>query len=164
METRQSQLLAVFLAYVLTSKMRNLFILCVGNICRSPIAEGIFKKHFPDKTIWSAGLAALVGQPADHLSVNVAAEHGIDISAHRAHQATGLMCQAADLILVMEKSHKVELEKRFPLVRGKVFGIGDLGNFEVRDPYRQSREAFETAYLEIACGVLQWVPRIRQLA
>ena len=143
--------------------MKYLLTLCVGNICRSPIAELMLKQQFPDKTVWSAGLAALVGHPADRFSVNLAAAHGLDMSAHRAQQVTGLMCQTADIILVMEKGHKTELEKRYPLVRGKVFGIGDLGKFEVADPYGQSLSTFESAYSDIACGVSDWAPRIRQL-
>ena len=143
--------------------MKNILTVCIGNICRSPIAEALLKQHFPDKTIWSAGLGALVGEPADPLSMEVAAANGLDLSAHRAQQLVGWMCQSAELILVMEQGHKTEVEQLYPLVRGKVFRLGELGKLDIADPYRQPKEAFETAYARIARGVADWAPRIRQL-
>ena len=143
--------------------MKNILVLCIGNICRSPIAEALLKQHFPDKTIWSAGLGALVGNPADPLSIQVAAAHGVDMSAHRAQQLASWMCQSAGLILVMEQGHKTEIEQLYPLVRGKVFRLGEIGKFDIADPYTQPLEAFETTYTDIARGVADWAPRIRQL-
>ena len=143
--------------------MQNILVLCIGNICRSPIAEALLKQQFPEKTIWSAGLGALVGNSADPLTIEVAATHGLDLSAHRAQQLVGWMCQTAELILVMEQGHKIEVEQLYPLVRGKVFRLGEFGKFDITDPYRQPRAAFETAYGHIARGVADWAPRIRQL-
>ena len=143
--------------------MKHILILCIGNICRSPIAEALLKQQFPDKQIWSAGLGALVGKPADPLSVEVAAAHGLDLSPHRAQQVASWMCQSAELILVMEQDHKTQLEKQYPLVRGKAFRIGEPGQFDIADPYRQPKDAFEAAYSAIALGVSHWSARIRQL-
>ena len=75
-----------------------------------------------------------------------------------------MLCQQSQLILVMEQDHKTELERLFPLARGKVFRIGHVGQFDVADPYRQPRPAFDAAYAAIARGVQDWVPRIRQLS
>lgn len=143
--------------------MKRILALCIGNICRSPLAQALLARELPGLTVWSAGLGALVGQPADPLSVLVAAEQGLDLRAHRAQQVSAWMCQQAELILVMEQAHKAALEQQFPLVRGKVFRLGQLGNFEIADPYRQPREAFDTACAAIAQGVSDWAPRIRQL-
>ncbi|OGB02913.1 MAG: protein tyrosine phosphatase [Burkholderiales bacterium RIFCSPLOWO2_12_FULL_64_99] len=138
--------------------------LCVGNICRSPIAEALLVRDLPAHTVASAGLGALVGQPADALAQAVAAEHGLDLSPHRAQQVTGWLCQQSDLILVMEQAHQTELERQFPVIRGKVYRLGHLGQFDVADPYRQPRSAFDEAYAAIAQGVADWVPRIQQLS
>ena len=143
--------------------MKRILALCIGNICRSPIAEALLKQQFPEKTIWSAGLGALVGNPADPLTIDVAAAHGLDLSAHRAQQLDSLMCQTAELILVMEQGHKTQLEQQYPLMRGKVFRLGELGQFDIADPYRQPKASFEVAYARIARGVADWAPRIRQL-
>ena len=143
--------------------MKHILTLCIGNVCRSPLAQVLLAREFPDKTIWSAGLGALVGNPADPLSIEMAALHGLDLSAHRAQQVTGWMCQAAELILVMEQDHKTDLEQKFPLVRGRVFRLGEVGKFDIADPYGQPRAAFETAWADIARGVAAWAFRIRQL-
>jgi protein-tyrosine phosphatase len=63
----------------------------------------------------------------------------------------------------MEPVHKQQLEKQFPVVCGKVFSLGQFGQFDIADPYQQPIEAFDSAYAAIAQGVADWVPRIRQL-
>jgi protein-tyrosine phosphatase len=141
--------------------MQHILTLCIGNICRSPLAEILLTREFPDKLVSSAGLGALVGEPADPISVALAAEQGLDLSRHRAQQVSGLMCQRAELILVMDQGQRVELEQRYPLVRGKVFRL--LGDRDIADPFRQPRVAFETAYTDIAQGVADWAERIRKL-
>jgi protein-tyrosine phosphatase len=144
--------------------MQNILVVCIGNICRSPIGEALLAREFPNLKVWSAGLGALVGEPADPLSAEVAAANGLDLSAHRAQQITGWMSQSADLILVMEQAHRADVEQRFPLTRGKVFRLGELGKFDIADPYRLPKSEFEKAYADIAHGVAAWAPRIRQLS
>ena len=144
--------------------MQRIMTLCIGNICRSPLAQVLLSRELPEHQVWSAGLSALVGSPADPTSVQIAKEQGLDLSAHRAQQVSSYMCQQAELILVMEQSHKAQLEQLYPQVRGKVFRLGQFGQFEIDDPYRQPREAFDTAYQGIAQGVADWLTRIRQLS
>ena len=144
--------------------MQQILTLCIGNICRSPLAQVLLARELPTHKVWSAGLSALVGAPADPMSVQIAQEQGLDLSAHRAEQVTSFMCQQAELILVMEQSHKSQLEQLYHPVRGKVFRLGQFGQFEIADPYRQPREAFDTAYQGIAQGVADWLTRIRQLS
>jgi protein-tyrosine phosphatase len=146
--------------------VNTILVVCVGNICRSPVAEGLLKAQLPEKTIWSAGLGALVGHAADPLAQEIAAAHGVDISGHRAQQITSWLCTQADLILVMETAHKRELESLYPFARGKVRCLGDTGNdalFEVADPYRQGRSAFETAHAAIERGVAHWAGLLRRI-
>lgn len=143
--------------------MKHLLTVCIGNICRSPLAQVLLQRELPQLTVWSAGLSALVGSPADPTSVQIASENQLDLSPHRAQQISAFLCQQVDMILVMEQSHKAQLEQMFPQVRGKVFRIGQHGNFDVADPYRQPREAFDEAWVAIQQGVAHWAPRIRQL-
>ena len=144
--------------------MQSILTLCIGNICRSPLAEALLARELPAHRVWSAGLSAMVGWPADPISLQIAQEQGLDLSGHRAQQVSNIMYQQADLILVMEQAHKNQLEQQFPLVRGKVFRLGQFGNFDIADPYRQPREAFDAAWGSIARGVADWAPRIRQLS
>ncbi|MDM0044358.1 low molecular weight protein-tyrosine-phosphatase [Variovorax dokdonensis] len=140
--------------------MRSILTICIGNICRSPLAEVALARELSGATVWSAGLGALVGEPADPLSVQLAKENGMDLSAHRAQQVNSMMCQRADLILVMEQHHREELERRYPVVRGKVFRLGDT---DIADPFRQARPAFELAFGNISRGAASWAQRIRRL-
>lgn len=142
----------------------NIMTVCVGNICRSPVAEGFLRRAFPDRKVWSAGLAAVVGAPADETAAELARMAGLDLAAHRAQQVQAWMCTQAELILVMESSHKEALEDRFPLARGKIRRLGEYGpngSFDIADPYRQPRAAFEAAHQAIEAGVAEWVRRIR---
>ena len=144
--------------------MRHILAVCTANICRSPLAEALLARTLPDHQVQSAGLEALVGMPADPTAVAVAADQGCDVRGHRARQLSAWMCQQADLILVMDQTHRLALEERFPLARGKVFRLGHYGSFDVADPYRKPREAFEDAWAAIARGVEDWAPRIRKLS
>src|SRR3546814_4368589 len=99
-------------------------------------------------------------------SSDLANQDGLDLSAHRARQITQTMCNDADLILVMESEHQRELAARYPLARGKIRCLGELPDgqrFDVADPYRQPRDAFEQAHAAIVRGVTNWVQRIRQI-
>jgi len=140
---------------------------CVGNICRSPVAEGLLAQALPLCKVWSSGLHAVVGAPADPTAQALALDAGVDISAHRAQQVQAWMCTQADLILVMEASHQRELVQRFPLARGKIRLLGEFGSeyastpYDIADPYQQSRAMFEAVHASITKGVTQWSRRIR---
>jgi len=105
----------------------------------------------------------LVGNGADPFAVEVALMHGLDLSGHRSQLVNSLMCQRAELILVMELNQKLRLERISPLTRGKVYRLGDSGNFDIGDPYQKTKIAFETAYTQIARGMGAWASRIRPL-
>ena len=144
--------------------MNNIMTVCVGNICRSPVAEALLKDRLPGLKFWSAGLQAVVGHTAEATASEIAKQHGLDLSAHRAQQVASWMCSHADLVLVMEASQQHELEKRYPTARGKIHRLGEFGpqgGFNIADPYRQPRAAFEVAHAAIAQGVDEWVRRIK---
>ena len=144
--------------------MKRILVLCIGNICRSPLAQVELARALPGREVWSAGLQALVGQPADPTSLAIAREQGLDLSQHRAQQVTPWMCQAADVVFVMESAHLPMLEAQVPTVRGKAYRLGHFGNFDIADPYRQPREAFEASWASITRGVADWAPRLQRLA
>ena len=113
--------------------MKNILMVCLGNICRSPMAEGLLKHYSAQEqlglNVSSAGLQAVVGFKANAFSLEIMQKHGVDISAHRARQMTQEMLLEADLILVMETWQQKELGYIFPSAYGKVHSLGRWGNF-----------------------------------
>lgn len=143
--------------------IQSVLTVCIGNICRSPMAHVLLAQALPDLRIASAGTAALVGHPADSMAVELMRERGLDLSGHRATQVSQLLCQQADLILVMDPQQRQHLENRYPQVRGKIYRIGHFIQQDVPDPYQQPRAAFEHALALIEQGVQDWTQRIRAL-
>jgi protein-tyrosine phosphatase len=143
--------------------MQNILVLCIGNICRSPMAEGLLKQALPGMTVRSAGLGALIGKPADPYAVQIMAERGIDISAHRAQHLSARMVSEADLILVMDMEQKKYVETNYVGSKGKVFRLGEFAKVDIADPYREGMESFEAAFRLIDEGVKVFAERIVQM-
>ena len=137
---------------------------CVGNICRSPMAEALLQRALRGQdgfTVESAGLGALVGHPASEYSQELMLEMGLDISEHRARQIHPDMVRDADLVLVMEAGHKRAIDDADPTARGKVHRLGEWQDADVDDPYRKPREAYEKALVDIQEGVRLWVEKLK---
>ncbi|WP_217548642.1 protein tyrosine phosphatase [Pantoea sp. GbtcB22] len=138
--------------------IKSVLVVCVGNICRSPTGEHLFKRALPNIRIASAGLSALQGYPADQKALAVAAEHGVSLEGHQAKQLTASMCRDYDLILVMEKRHIEQVNRIDPAARGKTMLLGHwLNQQEIADPYKKSREAFEEVYGLLENATQKWV-------
>lgn len=139
----------------------SILVVCVGNICRSPIGAALLQQALLGKAISSAGVGALVGHPADPLSIELLAERSLDLSAHRARQLTPNLIRSADLILVMEAGHKKAVDAIDPSGRGKVYRWGEWGDFDIPDPYQRPREAFEEALVLLDRGLADWLPKLK---
>ncbi|MEM5276897.1 low molecular weight protein-tyrosine-phosphatase [Cupriavidus taiwanensis] len=143
--------------------IKTVLVVCIGNICRSPMAQGLLRQALPDAEVVSAGLGALSGHAADPQAVDLMSRQGVDISGHRAQQLNHVLIRRADLILVMDGAQRQEIQRLHPATTGRVFRLGELEQLDVPDPYRQPRAAFESALQLIQRGVESWVPRIRAL-
>ena len=144
--------------------IRHILVVCVGNICRSPMAEALLKHALRGQeefTVESAGLGALVGHPASEHSVELMDEMGIDITGHRARQIHPDMVSDADLVLVMEAGHRRAIDDADPTARGKVHRLGEWQDKDIDDPYRQPKEAFADALEDIKTGVASWAEKIK---
>lgn len=139
----------------------SILVVCIGNICRSPMGEILLRAALPDRNVSSAGIAALVGHPADPLTLAVLPEQCAQLEAHRARQLTSSLCRSADLILVMETAHKRAVESIDASARGKIYRWGEWGGFDVPDPYRRPQLAFEQALTLIRQGLELWLPKIK---
>ncbi len=144
--------------------MRSVLVVCIGNICRSPMGEALIAAALPHLEVTSAGVGALVGQPADPLARALMAERGLNIEAHRARQLTSQMCQEADLIFVMDEEQRLHINQRHPFTRGKLFRLGEVARVDIPDPYRLGRSAFDQALQLIDAGATAWADRIKKLS
>ena len=144
--------------------MNQLLVLCIGNICRSPMAEAMLQAALPKHVVRSAGLGALIGKPADPFSIQLMAERGLDITTHRAQQISSALVSQADLILVMDLDQKRYIERQYIGVRGKVFRLCEETKSEVPDPYREGIESFKVAEKLIEDGVRFWADHISRMS
>ncbi|MGB2153242.1 MAG: low molecular weight protein-tyrosine-phosphatase [Flavobacteriaceae bacterium] len=130
----------------------NVLMVCLGNICRSPLAHGIFEKLSKEFsiTVDSAGTASYhIGSSPDPRSIKIAMKHGIDISNQRARQFTRSDFDSFDHIFVMDRQNLRNVLKlsQTEAERNKVKLL--LTNEEVEDPYYGGDQGFEIVFDKI---------------
>lgn len=144
--------------------IQNVLIICIGNICRSPIGEVLFaerlKDILPKITVTSAGLGALVGKPAHPIVQELMQQKALDVSSHRARQASSEILFAADIIFTMSSGQQKQIECNLPSTRGRVHRLGNWGGYDIPDPYQRPKEAFEQSLVLIERGVEDWCQRL----
>lgn len=142
----------------------RILVVCTGNICRSPVAEYLLRNALlrsgRKPEVASAGVGALVGDPAHETATAMMAARGIDLAPHRARQADVALCRWAELVLVMESHHREALTDIDPAVRGKTFLLGHWGKFEIPDPYKRAQSVWDEAVGLIDRGVTEWARRL----
>ncbi len=112
--------------------MTAILVVCTGNVCRSPLAEGILRRALQDRlgeeapSVASAGVAGWEGSPATAESVEAARELGIDIAGHVARRLTPEMIARADLILAMAEEHRRTVIGAVPAAARRTFTMKDL--------------------------------------
>jgi len=130
---------------------KSIIFVCLGNICRSPIAEGCAKayvnKHGLDITISSAGTSSWHnGEAPCENSIKIAKMNNIDISSLRASQITSKDINTYDMVVALDDSNYKDLMK---LGANNLIKLGDYGNDsqDIPDPYFfNGFEGFEKVY------------------
>jgi protein-tyrosine phosphatase len=162
---------------VSTAPHRVLFV-CLGNICRSPTAEGLMRRLVADAgldgavVVDSAGTAGWhIGDPPDRRSQHEAAARGVDISGLRGRQVGAHDFEQFELVLAMDADNQRDLlalaptadaEARVRLLREFDPDAVAAGDLEVGDPYYGGPEGFERVFdqIESACrGLLDHLTR-----
>lgn len=140
--------------------IENILVVCVGNICRSPMAEYFLKQHYPHLNIFSAGISGMIGHSADAKAIQCMAELGIDMSDHIAQKLNSEHLKRADLVLVMSKRQQKHIEQTWTFSKGKVFRLGHWREQDIADPYQHDQQFFNKTCQLIQRCVTDWQQHI----
>ena len=136
----------------------RLLVVCLGNICRSPLAEGVLRERIVRArlehriVVDSAGTGDWhVGQPPDRRTIANAHAHGVDLSGLRARQLRAADYRDFDWLLCADRNNLADVQQRAP--RGATARsalllewAGQGADAEVPDPYSGGPEAFEQVW------------------
>jgi glycine hydroxymethyltransferase len=149
------------------SPQKTVLFVCTGNVCRSPMAEGLFRRMLggrPDLKVSSAGISTYPGQSPSPHAVEVLAKMGIDISGIRSKPLTERLVQEATWIVAMTRSHLDSIFYQYPEAAEKTYLLREFepgaASFDIADPIGLGIEAYEEArdtILEALPGLLNFV-------
>jgi protein-tyrosine phosphatase len=134
---------------------RRVLFVCMGNICRSPTAEGVFRKLLAERApeldvlVDSAGTHDYhAGHPPDPRAIRAAERRGVDIKALRARQVTGRDFEHFELVLAMDELNRHTLLEHAPpefhsRIKLLLEFAPHLGRLDVPDPYYGGSTGFE---------------------
>lgn len=147
---------------------KNILVVCLGNICRSPTAEFLLKQRLPGVHVASAGLSACKnndgsGWDMDATAKTIAEKNGLICPTHAAQQLNRDLIRVYDLILVMEASQRNEIAKRYPEAHAKTMLLGNWlpdGPKDIPDPYKKSTEVYQHVYDLIDAATAKWQAKL----
>ncbi len=149
----------------MTDKRIKILMVCLGNICRSPLAQGILQKKLNPKKydVQSAGTSGYhIGKLPDIRSINVARKNGIDITNQRAAQFSVTDFDKYDYIFAMDAENYANIialatsEEQKEKVSMILNEISPDSDAEVPDPYYGGPKGFDNVYtlLDTACSII----------
>ena len=141
--------------------VKKILFVCIGNQCRSPMAEHLFKQilarsqnpNAKEIAATSAGTATYNGAPASRKTIEVMRRRGIDLGGFRAKQVTPELIDWADLVLAVDRRNKKAIVNMFPDATAKTFTLkeyaGSDDNLDVEDPVGRPIEEYEKSVSDI---------------
>ena len=152
--------------------MRSILFVCLGNICRSPTAEGLMRNHLA-----AAGLADRIrvdsagtggwhaGDPPDRRAIAAARKHGVDLTQLRARQIAKADFSGFDLVVGMDRQNVADLRRIAPKESTARVGLWleeSLGlSSEVPDPYYEDDRAFDAVFALCDRAARAFVEKLR---
>src|SRR6188508_370374 len=151
--------------------MKTVLFVCTGNVCRSPMAEGLFKNAVRGRgpyRVFSAGVGAVDGQLASDHAVRALREIGIDINGHRSRHLTADLVAQADYIFGMTHSHVDAIMLLYPQAAEKTFLLREFDETldayenDISDPIGGSYEIYCNCRDQIEQGIASMLNFIEQ--
>ncbi len=141
-------------------------LVCTGNTCRSPMAEGLLKKRLAQRggvwagvSVMSAGVAAPDGVLASPFAVDVMEAQGVDLDDHVSRPLSDALIHRADLVLTMTRGHRAAILAAWPDMESRVRTLrGDGG--DIADPVGGSIEVYEQCAAEIEAAIDEWLSQL----
>lgn len=131
----------------------NIYFVCTGNTCRSPMAEAIFHSHNKEgMDVRSAGIYAMEDGDISENAKHVIREAGIDFT-HYSRQVNEEDIRWANLVLTMTTAHKQLIMQAYPFAADKIFTLKEFvrpyGSHDVSDPFGGDVNMYRQTFLEL---------------
>lgn len=152
--------------------MPSVLFVCTANMCRSPMAEVLFRDELRQRdlqagwSVGSAGVAASHGMRATEFTARVVTERGLDLAHHRSRPVDAELLRATDLVLVMEEAHRQTLREQYPRDTGRVHLLTEMAgeDGDVHDPVGTTIENYRRTADQLSDLFARGFDRIRALA
>ena len=146
---------------------KKIIFVCTGNTCRSPMAAAMAGQLFAQAgltvEIFSAGVNAMLGQPASRHAISVMEESGLCLLSHRAATVSEELLDGATLVLTMTGSHRAILLSDYPSAGDRVYTLAEYvgDTADVADPFGGSVEEYRACAAQIKDMLLRAVEKLK---